>query len=431
MNEIERLYSHFLKHQKICTDSRKEVEGAIFFALSGETFNGNRFAKAALDKGAALAVVDDRDILDEQEARFFYVPDVLKALQDLAHWHRQQFQIPLLGITGTNGKTTTKELVHSVLKTEKEIIFTQGNLNNHIGVPVTLLSLKPTTEIAVVEMGANHPGEIEALCRIANPTHGIITNIGKAHLEGFGSYEGVIKTKNELYESIRKSGGVVFVNQNDSLLMKLSEGIKRITYGESNAEITGELVDSKPFLRIKSTLEIGPLDIETKLYGNYNFNNAMAAIAVGKYFGITRENIKQALEDYEPKNNRSQVVKTKRNTIILDAYNANPGSMPLAIETFSEQSYNDKIIILGDMFELGKDSEKEHQRIIELLKDKDFKQIILVGKDFFNSQKDEYFTAFKTTEKAAAYLNEQKFTGNTILIKGSRGMKLEALVQYL
>jgi UDP-N-acetylmuramoyl-tripeptide--D-alanyl-D-alanine ligase len=280
-------------------------------------------------------------------------------------------------------------------------------------------------------MGANHPGEIEALCRIANPTHGIITNIGKAHLEGFGSYEGVIKTKNELYESIRKSGGVVFVNQNDSLLMKLSEGIKRITYGESNAEITGELVDSKPFLRIKSTLEIGPLDIETKLYGNYNFNNAMAAIAVGKYFGITRENIKQALEDYEPKNNRSQVVKTKRNTIILDAYNANPGSMPLAIETFSEQSYNDKIIILGDMFELGKDSEKEHQRIIELLKDKDFKQIILVGKDFFNSQKDEYFTAFKTTEKAAAYLNEQKFTGNTILIKGSRGMKLEALVQYL
>lgn len=431
MKDIERLYSHFIKHPKICTDSRKEVEGAIFFALSGETFNGNRFAKAALDKGAALAVVDDPIVVDEQEKRFFLVPDVLKVLQELAIWHRKHFQIPLLGITGTNGKTTTKELIYSVLKTEKETVFTQGNLNNHIGVPMTLLSLKPTTEIAVVEMGANHPGEIEALCKIANPTHGIITNIGKAHLEGFGSYEGVIKTKNELYESIRKSNGVVFFNQNDALLQKLSEGIERVSYGVLDAEVAGKLVDSKPFLRIQWDSENGTQDIQTKLYGNYNFNNAMAAIAVGKYFGISEENIKHGLENYAPKNNRSQVLNTENNTIILDAYNANPGSMPLAIETFSAQGFDNKILILGDMFELGKDAKKEHQRIIDLLKDKDFKQVILVGKDFSSIQNAGNYTAFKTTEAAGVYLNHQKLSGNTILIKGSRGMQLETLVQYL
>lgn len=431
MKDIERLYGHFLKHPKICTDSRKEVEGAIFFALSGETFNGNRFAKAALDKGAALAVVDDPNVVDEQEKRFFFVPDVLKALQELAIRHRKHFQIPLLGITGTNGKTTTKELIYSVLKTEKETVFTKGNLNNHIGVPMTLLSLKPTTEIAVVEMGANHPGEIEALCRIANPTHGIITNIGKAHLEGFGSYEGVIKTKNELYESIRKTNGVVFFNQNDALLQKLSEGIERVSYGASEAEITGKLLDSNPFLSIQWDSENGTQDIQTKLYGNYNFNNAMAAIAVGKYFGITAENIKLGLENYTPKNNRSQIVKTERNTIILDAYNANPGSMPLAIENFSGQSFDNKILILGDMFELGKDAEKEHQRIIELLKDRNFKKVILVGKDFFSLPSAGNYIAFKTTEEAGVYLNHQKLSGNTILIKGSRGMQLETLAQYL
>lgn len=431
MKEVEQLYSLFLKHPKICTDSRNDVKGAIFFALSGELFNGNRFAKEALGKGAALAVVDDWDVVDKNDSRFFYVPDVLKTLQDLARWHRQQFQIPILGITGTNGKTTTKELVYNVLKTEKETICTQGNLNNHIGVPVTLLSLKATTEIAVVEMGANHPGEIEALCQIAEPTHGIITNIGKAHLEGFGSYEGVIKTKNELYESIRKSEGIVFVNQNDALLMKLSKGIERTTYGQSDADVNGKLLDSKPFLKIKQESEEVDWDIETNLYGNYNFNNVMAAVAVGKYFGISVANIKRALENYTPKNNRSQVLKTESNTIILDAYNANPGSMPLAIETFASQDFDNKILILGDMFELGKDAAKEHQRIVDLLKEKSFKQVILVGKDFFNTQKDKNYTALKTTQEAAVYLTNQKITGNTILIKGSRGMKLETLVQHL
>jgi len=431
MKDIKRLYSHFIKHPKISTDSRKEVEGTIFFALSGQTYNGNRFAKAALNKGAALAVVDDPSVVDKQERRFFFVPDVLKALQELAIWHRKQFQIPLLGITGTNGKTTTKELIFSVLKTQKETVCTQGNLNNHIGVPITLLSLKPTTEIAVLEMGANHPGEIEALCRIANLTHGIITNIGKAHLEGFGSYEAVIKTKNELYESIRKSNGVVFFNQNDTLLQKLSEGIQRISYGASDAEITGRLLDSKPFLSIQWNSENGTQDIQTKLYGNYNFNNVMAAIAVGRYFGITTENIKLGIENYIPKNNRSQIVKTARNTIILDAYNANPGSMLLAIENFSRQSFDNKILILGDMFELGKYSKKEHQKIIDLLKDRDFKQVIFVGKDFFSLPDTGNYTAFKTTEEAGVYLSNRKLSNHTILIKGSRGMQLETLVKYL
>ena len=323
------------------------------------------------------------------------------------------------------------KLISDILKTQKETVCTQGNLNNHIGVPITLLSLKPTTEIAVLEMGANHPGEIEALCRIANLTHGIITNIGKAHLEGFGSYEAVIKTKNELYESIRKSNGVVFFNQNDTLLQKLSEGIQRISYGASDAEITGRLLDSKPFLSIQWNSENGTQDIQTKLYGNYNFNNVMAAIAVGRYFGITTENIKLGIENYIPKNNRSQIVKTARNTIILDAYNANPGSMLLAIENFSRQSFDNKILILGDMFELGKYSKKEHQKIIDLLKDRDFKQVIFVGKDFFSLPDTGNYTAFKTTEEAGVYLSNRKLSNHTILIKGSRGMQLETLVKYL
>ncbi|MBE0651158.1 MAG: UDP-N-acetylmuramoyl-tripeptide--D-alanyl-D-alanine ligase [Bacteroidales bacterium] len=431
MKEIEQIYSVFLKHPIISTDSRNHVEGTIFFALSGETFNGNRFAKQALDKGAVLAIVDDPGIIDETDERLFYVPNTLKTLQDLAFRHRQGFDIPILAITGTNGKTTTKELISNVLKTEKEIIYTQGNLNNHIGVPLTLLSISNNTEIAVVEMGANHQGEIEALCRIAKPTHGIITNIGKAHLEGFGSYEGVIKTKNELYESIKESKGTLFVNQEDALLMDLSKDIQRVTYGKRSGDIEGELLDSKPFLKIGWKSKNGTLDIHTQLYGNYNFPNMMAAITAGNYFGISPVNIKKSLEEYTPKNNRSQVIKTENNTLILDAYNANPGSMSLAIETFSAQDFDDKIIILGDMFELGKDSESEHQKIIDLLKSKSFKQIILIGKDFFKIQKEQKYFSFETTKEAAEYLNNQKLRGNTILIKGSRGMQLETLVQYL
>lgn len=429
MNEIDRLYSLFLKHPRICTDSRKEAGGAIFFALSGDNYDGNRFAEEALRRGAALAVVDDPALSDKKDARYFWVQDVLKALQELAQRHRQQFSIPILAITGTNGKTTTKELISGVLETEKEIIRTRGNLNNHIGVPLTLLSLKKTTEIAVVEMGANHPGEIETLCNLAGPTHGIITNIGKAHLEGFGSYEGVIKTKNELYVAIRNAGGTLFVNQADPLLMDLSRGVKRITYGVAPADVSGRMEDSGPFLKILWDQQ--DFEIQTRLYGNYNFLNVMAGIAVGNYFGISTSGIKKALEKYSPKNNRSQVIKTDRNTLILDAYNANPGSMPLAIENFSEQKFSNKMLILGDMFELGSDSQKEHQRIIDLLEQKNFKQVILVGKEFFQTRKNKNYKTFKTTPEAADYLKNQKPEANSILIKGSRGMQLETLVKYL
>ena len=431
MRELEQLYSIFISHPKISTDSRSDVEGTIFFALSGSAFNGNRFARESLNKGAVLAVIDDPNLFDKKETKFFFVQDVLKTLQDLAQWHRQQFNIPVLAITGTNGKTTSKELTSSVLQKEKEIIYTKGNLNNYIGVPLTLLTIKQSTEIAVVEMGANHPGEIESLCRIAKPTHGIITNIGKAHLEGFESFEGVVKTKNELYESIRKSGGKLFVNQGNPLLMNLSKGIEKITYGEAPAFVSGKLLEADPFLKIGWKTKNGSLDIQTQLYGNYNFQNVMAAIAVGNYFSISEKNIENDLTEYIPKNNRSQIVTTSKNTLILDAYNANPESMSLAIETFSSQNFNNKILIIGDMFELGKDSENEHQRILDQLQHKSFQQIILVGKDFFKVQKDKKYPTFTTTEEAAAFLKDKNLRGNTILIKGSRGMQLETLVQYL
>jgi UDP-N-acetylmuramoyl-tripeptide--D-alanyl-D-alanine ligase len=431
MKEIEPLYHLFQQHPKVSTDSRSAVEDTIFFALSGETFNGNRFAKDALDKGAVVAVVDDPRVVDENDPRFFYVESTLETLQNLALHHRHRFQIPILAITGTNGKTTTKELISSVLKTEKEIVYTQGNLNNHIGVPLTLLTINQDTEIAVVEMGANHVGEIRSLCQLAKPTHGIITNIGKAHLEGFKSYEGVIKAKTELYESIRKSSGSIFVNLDDPLLMKLSDGLKRITYGHDHANVNGQIEGSKPYLKISWKQFDDATEIQTQLYGNYNFPNAMAAIAVGSFFGISKTSIRKALEEYVPKNNRSQIIKTEKNTLILDAYNANPGSLSLAIETFASQDFDHKILILGDMFELGKDAESEHQKIVDLLGDKTFKQVILAGEDFFKTQKEQQYLSFKTTKEAAKYLQKQNLTGNTILIKGSRGMQLETLIQYL
>ncbi len=431
MKEIASLYQLFLKHRKVSTDSRGTVEGSIFFALSGASFNGNRFAQEALDQGAVLAVVDDPEVVVAGDPRFFIVPDTLAALQDLALYHRQHFQIPILAITGSNGKTTTKELISAVLKTEKEIVFTRGNLNNHIGVPLTLLDINYTTDIAVVEMGANHVGEIKVLCDMAKPTHGIITNIGKAHLEGFGSYEGVIKAKTELYASIRNSSGSLFVNQDDPLLMKLSDGLKRITYGKDHAHVNGVVTASKPYLALSWKNIDHEVEIRTQLYGNYNAPNILAAIAVGSFFGITEIHISKALEAYVPKNNRSQVINTDRNTLILDAYNANPGSLSLAIENFTAQEFENKILILGDMFELGKASLDEHQQIVDTLQKKSFKQVILAGKDFYKTRKDPSFLAFQTTEAVAGYLKDHPLSGNTILIKGSRGMQLETLVQHL
>jgi len=431
MKDIEKIVTLFRQHSGISTDTRKLKKGNLFFALSGENFNGNRFAAEALEKGAAAVIVDDPEFVPENDSRYILVENTLNALQELAKFHRQQFDIPILAITGTNGKTTTKELCAAVLSSEKIICFTQGNFNNHIGVPLTLLSIQEETTMVLVEMGANHPGEIATLCEIAQPTHGLITNIGKAHLEGFGDFQGVINTKNELYQFLKNNAGTVFVNKDNPLLMDLSGGIKGITYGNPPADVEGKLKKSELLTEIIWYRKTGNTNIQTKLYGSYNFGNIMAAIAVGKYFGISDSGITRALKNYQPDNNRSQLYQTQNNTLILDAYNANPESMALAIDDFAAHRFSNPVLILGDMFELGKPSEEEHNRIIEKLKETDFQQVILVGKDFYKTVPAHLYRKFATTKEAEQYLQSHPIKDAHILIKGSRGMQLESIIQYL
>jgi len=431
MKNLEKIYSLFRRYSRVCTDTRKLEKGSLFFALSGENFNGNRFASEAIKKGAAAVIVDDPEFVPENDNRYILVENTLNSLQQLAKFHRKQFAIPVLGITGTNGKTTTKELCTAVLSSEKNICATRGNLNNHIGVPLTLLNINHQTEVAIVEMGANHPGEIAKLCEIAQPSHGLITNIGKAHLEGFGNFQGVITAKNELYQFLKNNAGIVFVNKDHSLLMELSEGIQRITYGRSEADITGELKKTEPFIEITWHQEAGKTDIKTQLYGSYNFSNVMAAITVGTYFGISKPAIIRALKNYQPKNNRSQILQTQNNTLILDAYNANPESMALAIDDFAAHRFSNPVLVLGDMFELGKSAEEEHKKIVEKLKKIGFRQVILVGEHFYKTANTHHFLTFATTEETAQYLKDHPLQEATILIKGSRGMQLEKIIQYL
>ena len=427
MMKITELYKIFTGSNGVCIDSRKDVRGKIFIALSGENFNGNKFAGAAIEKGAVAAVVDDKEYA--KDSRFILVENTLKTLQDLANFHRKTYDIPFIGITGTNGKTTTKELVAGVLSSTYKTYYTKGNLNNHIGVPLTLLSIKKDAEFAVIEMGANHPGEIEFLCKIAQPTHGIITNIGKAHLEGFGSYEGVKKTKNELYEYIKKNGELVFVNGDDKLLKELSRDIKRVEYCTGNCPVKGKILNYFPYLSAEIKLDTETITVNSKLYGSYNLPNILAASAVGYHFSVNSENIKKALEDYTPGNNRSQITTTENNKVIMDAYNANPVSMTKAIESFSDSSFEHPCIIIGDMFELGNASGEEHGKIVKLLKNKGFKCVILVGKEFFKVRNG--FAAFETTEEALDYLKKNHLKGKTVLLKGSRGMHLETLLSAL
>lgn len=429
MGSTEKLYKRFLKYPAVSTDTRQDVSNSIFFALSGENFNGNKFAAQALINGAKLAVIDDRNYLKGD--KYFLVEDVLLTLQDLALFHRKNHKIPLLGITGSNGKTTTKELISVVLSSSKKIISTKGNLNNHIGVPLTVLSIMPETEIAVVEIGANHPGEIDLLCKIAHPDSGIITNIGKAHLEGFGSFEGVVRAKNELYESLSATCGKAIVNTDDKLLMKLSSGLERFTYGSKSADLTGDIFAINPFLRISWKYKGQSYQLNTKLYGKYNFPNIMAAIAVGIQFDIPHEKINRAISNYTPENNRSQQLKTETNNVILDAYNANPVSMAEAILSFHEAGFENPRMILGDMFELGKSSLEEHQKIVDLIETLGFKNFILVGKDFNKLPLSDTFKQFSTTEEAYNYLDKKPFRHASILVKGSRGMKLETLLKLL
>src|ERR1019366_3284363 len=408
---IETLYNHFLTHPVVCIDTRDIKSGSIFFALKGGNFNANQFAEQALNAGCSMAVIDEDQY--KKDERYFLVNDVLTALQDLANYHRKQLSIPIISITGTNGKTTSKELLNAVLSEKYKVLATKGNLNNHIGVPLTLLNIKPEHEIAIVEMGANHQGEIAMLCAIAEPDFGMITNIGKAHLEGFGGYEGVVKAKSELYQFIKQKGGKLFVNSDNKLLQQLSEGINSITFGTSaNADFTGKFIDSNPYVKLKckakndeKSFDEKPI-INTQLIGNYNFENILAAACIGYYFDVSEEQIKNGLENYVPDNNRSQVMKTKTNLLLLDAYNANPSSMNAAIENFAQMQQTNKMVILGDMLELGNDSAKEHDAIVNLLKQKNISNTILVGPFFMESGKLMNAKTFSTAEEVVNYLKK-------------------------
>ena len=427
---IESLYTIFQDHPVITTDSRNIPASSIFFALKGETFNGNTFAGQALAKGASFAVIDEPEFA--LDGHFIVVDDVLVCLQKLARYHRDQLGLPIIAITGTNGKTTTKELVAAVLSQKFKVNFTQGNLNNHIGVPLTLLSMSNETEIGVVEMGANHLGEINTLCQIANPDFGIITNIGKAHLEGFGSFEGVIKTKSELFNFLKEKKGKCFINAENSLLTRQAIGLEQVTYGSSTEYfMAGELADSENYLVIKALFERGWLYLKSKLVGDYNFENLLAAACVGKYFEIDPLKIQKALAAYTPSNNRSQLIKRDKNTIIMDAYNANPTSMMAALNNFTKIRNDQKCLILGDMLELGEASQSEHQKIVDYIESQIFEYIFLVGPIFKQTKTRTEKKKFEQVELLSNYLKTQPIENKFILIKGSRGIHLEKILDIL
>jgi len=432
--KISDLYNIYLKSSNISTDSRTIKNGEIFWALKGDNFDGNQYVNIALQKGASFAITDNPKF--KKIKKCIFVKSSLDSLQNLATYHRKKLAIPIIAITGTNGKTTTKELITQVLLKKYKVKSTVGNLNNHIGVPLTILSFYKTTEIGVVEMGANHQKEIETLCKIAIPDYGIITNIGKAHLEGFGSFNKLINTKNELYQSIENNKGTIFINDDNQLLKKLINSQKTVSYGtKNNIFCKGKLLSSNPFVN----LIIDNIEIKSNLVGSYNFENILAALCIGKYFKIDINKIKKAIESYIPKNNRSQIIKKNNLTIILDAYNANPTSMSLAIENFMDIKQKNKVLILGDMFELGKYAEDEHTNIVKKLikikqKHKNIR-IYIVGSIFhsisINKFQIENFESFKTTKEVINYISEKKFKKEWFLIKGSRGMKLESVVQYI
>ena len=427
MNTIETIYQHFREAYQVSTDSRKIEPNAVFFALKGENFDANDFALQVAEAGVASLVVADRQNLP-QHKRLLKVDDALKTLQQLANHHRKQMKATVLSITGTNGKTTTKELVSAVLAQKYNIIHTQGNLNNHIGVPLTLLSIKPETEIAVVEMGANHSSEIDFLCKIAEPDYGLITNIGKAHLEGFGSFEGVIKTKTELYRHIKNHGKAVFVNQGNPLLWEQSEGMERISYGRHCAAFC-------PVAPAKCDPYLGVVwnkrNIQTHLVGSYNFENVAAAIGVGQYFKVDEDKIVEALEQYVPTNSRSQVIETEKNRIIMDAYNANPTSMRAALVNFANICGENSLLILGDMRELGTASEEEHRNILGLMKELGYKAAFLVGPNFSVCNDNPAWMTFAKVEDLCQYIESHAISGKTLLIKGSRAIQLEKVLPLL
>ena len=428
LGSIEDLYSIYTTHPSVVTDTRKLKSGDLYFALKGPNFNGNVFAIAALEAGAAYAIVDEaiEDSI-ELHGRIIFVEDVLTTLQALAKYHRQQFNIPFIAITGSNGKTTTKELVYAVLASHFNTYTTQGNLNNHIGVPLTLLSIPKNAEIAVIEMGANHQKEIESYCTYTLPTHGMITNCGKAHLEGFGSEEGVKKGKGELYDFLRANNGTVFLMEDFEYLIKMAQGIPQVIgYGQHSGVIQGEAIDADGMLTVNINKGIALDLIKTNLVGNYNLPNVLAAVTIGQYFKVPNDKIKLAIENYIPTNSRSQLVQWQKNEVILDAYNANPSSMKLAVENFAKLNKANKIVCLGGMRELGLDTLVEHQALIDQLKQSNWSEVLLVGSEFKNC--DHPYHYFDTVQDAKAWLISKQFSGYTLLIKGSRGIQMEQLI---
>lgn len=422
---IEQLYTLYRQHPSVETDTRKLKPGDLFFALKGENFNGNRFAAQALEQGAAYAVIDEKEF--EIPGKTFLVDNVLAALQHLALHHRKQYKVPFIAITGSNGKTTTKELIHAVLSSSYKTYTTVGNLNNHIGIPLTLLAIRDDVQMAVIEMGANHQKEIEGYCNYALPTHGLITNVGKAHLEGFGGEEGVKKGKGELYDHLRANGGTAFVMWDYDYLREMSQGIPvLIKYGTHDADIEGHVKISEPFLQVEITKGNGTGVISTELVGGYNLPNVLAAVAIGNVFSIPFEKIKTAIEQYRPSNSRSQLLKQGTNTIILDAYNANPSSMRLAIENFARLQANSKVLVLGGMAELGAGSLAEHQAIVDLIRQHTWTAVVLVGGDFLKI--NHPFTSFENSAQAKEWLRQQGYENTHLLVKGSRAMQMEKAI---
>ncbi len=431
---IQELYNLFCAHPGIITDTRKLMSGSIYWALKGERFDGNDFVQQAIGAGAEFAITDRTEHIGVSE-KIIVVEDTLKTLQDLANFHVKQLNIPILAITGTNGKTTTKELTAACLSKKYKVGFTQGNLNNHIGVPLTILSFTKETQIGVVEMGANHQFEIDALCRIAEPGFGLITNIGTAHIEGFGSQEIILKTKTELYRFIHHYGGILFQNADDRVLVQnTGDSVERHSYSQqSGIGLTGTILAENPYTELRILFPIGGkhIDIKTKLIGKYNAYNCLAAATVANYFGVSAEDIKVAIETYTPSNNRSQLHKTEHNTIILDAYNANPTSMSAALETLGGILFSKKAAILGDMLELGEISEIEHEKIFKKALHLNLNALFTVGEIFHKISKNHNVLSFKTTADLTDYLKKHTMTDHLILLKASRGIGLESVVNVL
>jgi len=424
--DIEQLYTIFLQHPSIQTDTRKLQQGDIFFALKGPNFNGNSFALKALEAGAAYAVIDED--IDSSDSRLIKTGDVLTTLQQLAKHHREQFSIPFIAITGSNGKTTTKELVHAVLSSHYTTYTTQGNLNNHIGIPITLLRVRRDAQMAVIEMGANHQKEIEGYCVYAQPTHGIITNCGKAHLEGFGGIEGVRKAKGELYDYLRAHDGFVFAYTDYDYLHEMVKGIKEIEwYGTNRGAVTGYVLESEPFVEVMVTRGVSFHILKTQMVGDYNLPNILCAIAVAKHFNVPHEKIKTAIENYSPSNSRSQLIEKDSNKIILDAYNANPSSMKAAIENFAKIDAKKKVLLLGGMMELGEESVKEHESLVKLIEQYPWSEVALVGGDFKKIKQSFHY--FDDAVAAGQWLKQQQFENAYLLVKGSRSMQMEKVLE--